>query len=85
MCARGADISAMPRTDSKTGWFIDVLAGTFGGVAQVVVGHPLDTIKTKLQLQVHTACASRNCGEPLFAGGVHAFRSLLAAEGLRGL
>src|SRR3989338_2500442 len=30
---------------------IDLLAGTTGGLFQLVVGHPLDTIKVRLQTQ----------------------------------
>lgn len=30
----------------------DIISGTAGGVAQVVAGHPLDTIKVRLQTQV---------------------------------
>ena len=29
----------------------DILSGTVGGFAQVAVGHPLDTIKTRMQMQ----------------------------------
>ncbi|KAK9766915.1 hypothetical protein K7432_003632 [Basidiobolus ranarum] len=32
------------------GWK-DFLAGSFGGMAQVLIGHPLDTIKTRLQIE----------------------------------
>ncbi|ORX85442.1 solute carrier family 25, member 20-like protein [Basidiobolus meristosporus CBS 931.73] len=32
------------------GWK-DFLAGSFGGMAQVLVGHPLDTVKTRLQIE----------------------------------
>jgi len=31
--------------------FKDLSSGTFGGIAQVVSGHPLDTIKVRLQTQ----------------------------------
>lgn len=30
---------------------IDFLAGCFGGAAGVLIGHPLDTVKVKLQTQ----------------------------------
>src|SRR3989338_9588303 len=30
----------------------DLLAGTFGGILQVIAGHPLDTVKVRLQTQI---------------------------------
>lgn len=30
-------------------WWVNVLAGCSGGVAQVIVGHPFDTLKVRLQ------------------------------------
>ncbi|CAG8545652.1 6491_t:CDS:2, partial [Scutellospora calospora] len=35
---------------SKSGWE-DFVAGSFAGMAQVAVGQPLDTIKTRLQIE----------------------------------
>lgn len=32
----------------------DLVAGTFGGILQVIAGHPLDTIKVRLQTQAMT-------------------------------
>lgn len=32
---------------------VDFLAGTVGGVASLLAGHPFDTIKTRLQAQSH--------------------------------
>ena len=29
----------------------DILSGTAGGIAQVLVGHPLDTVKVRMQAQ----------------------------------
>jgi solute carrier family 25 (mitochondrial carnitine/acylcarnitine transporter), member 20/29 len=31
--------------------FVDLGAGTFGGIMQVIAGHPLDTVKVRLQTQ----------------------------------
>ncbi|CEP08576.1 hypothetical protein [Parasitella parasitica] len=54
----------------------DVIAGTFGGWAQVLVGQPLDTIKVRMQTQRY----------PLkYRGATDCFRQLLRQEGLRGL
>ncbi|WVZ57737.1 hypothetical protein U9M48_008084 [Paspalum notatum var. saurae] len=54
----------------------DLTAGTVGGAAQLVVGHPFDTIKVKLQSQPTP---------PRYAGAGDAVRQTLAAEGARGL
>ncbi|XP_039026482.1 mitochondrial carnitine/acylcarnitine carrier-like protein [Hibiscus syriacus] len=59
----------------------DLLSGTVGGVAQLMVGHPFDTIKVKLQSQ-----SIPHPGQPpQFAGAMDAFKQTLAAEGPRGL
>ncbi|CAL4915716.1 unnamed protein product [Urochloa decumbens] len=54
----------------------DLAAGTVGGAAQLVVGHPFDTVKVKLQSQP---------APPRYAGAGDAVRQTLAAEGARGL
>ncbi|CAM9388823.1 unnamed protein product, partial [Discosporangium mesarthrocarpum] len=55
----------------------DILAGTVAGFAQVAVGHPLDTIKVRLQTQ-----SSVN---PEFTGMVDCFRQTMVKEGVAGL
>jgi len=58
----------------------DVFSGLLGGVAQVAAGHPLDTIKVRLQTQVIVP------GEkPAFDGMVDCAKKTLAAEGVKGL
>ncbi|CAN1256685.1 Mitochondrial carnitine/acylcarnitine carrier-like protein [Linum perenne] len=52
----------------------DLAAGTVGGAAQLVVGHPFDTIKVKLQSQA-----------PKFSGAIDAVKQTVAAEGMGGL
>ncbi|GAV87969.1 Mito_carr domain-containing protein [Cephalotus follicularis] len=59
----------------------DLASGTVGGAAQLVVGHPFDTIKVKLQSQ-HTPAPGQ---APKYAGAMDAVRKTVAAEGLRGL
>ncbi|KAJ1970768.1 hypothetical protein H4R35_005669 [Dimargaris xerosporica] len=54
----------------------DFVAGTMGGWAQVVVGHPFDTIKVRLQTQPDP---------PKFRSGIHCFQLTLKEEGARGL
>lgn len=59
----------------------DLTAGTVGGAAQLICGHPFDTIKVKLQSQ-----PARLPGQPpKYAGAMDAVRQTLAAEGPRGL
>lgn len=59
----------------------DLTAGTVGGAAQLIVGHPFDTIKVKLQSQ-----PAPIPGElPKFSGAMDAVKQTIAAEGPRGL
>ncbi|KAK4490417.1 hypothetical protein RD792_001094 [Penstemon davidsonii] len=59
----------------------DLTAGTFGGAAQLVCGHPFDTIKVKLQSQPSPLPGQR----PKYAGAIDAVKQTLAAEGPKGL
>uniref|UniRef100_A0A3P8QR75 Solute carrier family 25 member 20 n=1 Tax=Astatotilapia calliptera TaxID=8154 RepID=A0A3P8QR75_ASTCA len=56
-------------------------AGGFGGVCLVFAGHPLDTIKVRLQTQ-----PKPKPGESLlYAGTIDCFKKTLAKEGIKGL
>ncbi|KAF6727435.1 Mitochondrial carnitine/acylcarnitine carrier protein [Oryzias melastigma] len=56
-------------------------AGGFGGVCLVFAGHPLDTIKVRLQTQ-----PKPKPGESLlYAGTLDCFKKTLAKEGVKGL
>ncbi|TRY99209.1 hypothetical protein DNTS_028955, partial [Danionella cerebrum] len=57
------------------------IAGGLGGVCLVSVGHPLDTVKVRLQTQPKPLPG----GSPLYAGTFDCFRKTLAREGMRGL
>lgn len=59
----------------------DLAAGTVGGVAQLVVGHPFDTIKVKLQSQPTPLPGQL----PKYTGAIDAVKKTLAAEGPGGL
>ncbi|KAJ8444531.1 hypothetical protein Cgig2_028346 [Carnegiea gigantea] len=59
----------------------DLTAGTVGGAAQLIVGHPFDTIKVKLQSQPTPLPGQ----PPRYSGAMDAVRQTLAAEGPRGL
>ncbi|KAI8376307.1 mitochondrial carrier domain-containing protein [Radiomyces spectabilis] len=54
----------------------DLVAGTVGGWAQVVVGHPFDTLKVRLQTQP---------SPPIYRNAMDCFRQLVAKEGPKGL
>jgi solute carrier family 25 carnitine/acylcarnitine transporter 20/29 len=51
----------------------DLIAGTVGGWAQVVVGQPLDTIKVRLQTQP---------SPPIYRNATDCFRQLVQIEGV---
>ncbi|XP_060119068.1 mitochondrial basic amino acids transporter [Heteronotia binoei] len=56
---------------------LDFLAGCVGGAAGVMVGHPFDTVKVRLQVQ--------NIKEPLYRGTFHCFQSIIKQESALGL
>ncbi|KAJ8982882.1 hypothetical protein NQ317_004312, partial [Molorchus minor] len=56
---------------------LDFFAGCVGGVAGVIVGHPLDTVKVHLQTQ--------DLHNPKYRGTVHCLRSIISKEGIRGV
>ncbi|XP_027361000.1 mitochondrial carnitine/acylcarnitine carrier-like protein [Abrus precatorius] len=59
----------------------DLTAGTVGGAAQLIVGHPFDTIKVKLQSQPTPLPGQL----PKYSGAIDAVKQTVAAEGPRGL
>ncbi|KAG6518701.1 mitochondrial carnitine/acylcarnitine carrier-like protein [Zingiber officinale] len=59
----------------------DLAAGTIGGIAQLIVGHPFDTIKVKLQSQP----APLPGRPPKYSGAMDAVKQTVASEGPRGL
>lgn len=54
----------------------ELVAGTFGGWAQVVVGHPFDTLKVRLQTQPDP---------PKYRNAFDCFKTIVREEGFRGL
>lgn len=77
--AQGPNQETLPA--SKNAVAKDLLAGTLAGVCQLIVGHPFDTIKVKLQAQP----APPPGQPPQYAGAIDAVRKTLAAEGAAGL
>ncbi|KAH0457117.1 hypothetical protein IEQ34_015024 [Dendrobium chrysotoxum] len=59
----------------------DLTSGTIGGAAQLIVGHPFDTIKVKLQSQPVPLPGQL----PKYSGAMDAVKQTIAAEGPRGL
>ncbi|XP_063079461.1 mitochondrial basic amino acids transporter [Engraulis encrasicolus] len=56
---------------------MDFLAGCIGGAAGVLVGHPFDTVKVRLQVQ--------SVEKPLYRGTFHCFQSIIKQESMTGL
>ncbi|XP_003743595.1 mitochondrial basic amino acids transporter [Galendromus occidentalis] len=56
---------------------MDFVAGCIGGCAGVLVGHPFDTVKVRLQTQ-----DPRN---PVYRGTFHCLRSIIAKDSVSGL
>lgn len=59
----------------------DLTAGTVGGAAQLITGHPFDTIKVKLQSQPTPLPGQ----PPKYSGAIDAVKQTIAAEGPKGL
>lgn len=57
------------------------VAGCFGGVTQVLSGHPLDTIKVKLQTMSTTATTAGNSHFSIS----QVFRNIVKTKGIGGL
>ncbi|XP_041132696.1 mitochondrial basic amino acids transporter [Polyodon spathula] len=56
---------------------MDYVAGCLGGAVGVLVGHPFDTVKVRLQVQ--------NVDKPLYRGTFHCFQSIVRQESVLGL
>ncbi|XP_035534843.1 mitochondrial basic amino acids transporter [Morone saxatilis] len=56
---------------------MDFVAGCIGGAAGVLVGHPFDTVKVRLQVQ--------SVDRPLYRGTYHCFQSIIRQETVFGL
>uniref|UniRef100_A0A8C9Q723 Mitochondrial carnitine/acylcarnitine carrier protein n=1 Tax=Spermophilus dauricus TaxID=99837 RepID=A0A8C9Q723_SPEDA len=67
-----------PKTISPLKNFV---AGGFGGVCLVFVGHPLDTVKVRLQTQPPSLPGQ----PPMYSGTIDCFRKTLIREGITGL
>eukprot|EP00730_Choanoeca_flexa_P020043 TRINITY_DN9798_c0_g1_i1.p1 TRINITY_DN9798_c0_g1~~TRINITY_DN9798_c0_g1_i1.p1 ORF type:complete len:469 (+),score=67.75 TRINITY_DN9798_c0_g1_i1:220-1626(+) len=71
-------VSSLTRNESTLAAFgRDIVAGSASGIAITFVGHPLDTIKTRLQAQ--------SSSQPLYKGTWDCARQTFQQEGLHGL
>ncbi len=70
-------------TDTKVqvSAFKSFWAGGFGGMCTVATGHPLDTIKVRLQTMPHVGPGET----PLYSGTFDCARKTVTKEGFRGL
>lgn len=62
---------------ANVGGWANFASGTFGGVAGLLVGHPFDTVKVRLQSQNHLA--------PKYTSTFHCFTTILRQEKITGL
>jgi len=69
-------MDSLPSQETLLDSLKDITAGAVRGIAQVFVGHPLDTIKVRLQSQRET--------DPRFTGVIDCIRKTARNEGLLG-
>lgn len=75
-------LASSPRIDNpQLAVFKELLAGTMGGTAQILVGHPFDTVKVKLQ-SMRLPLAGQ---PPQYTGAVDVVRKVVSREGITGL
>lgn len=66
---------------------VDLIGGGVGGALLAIVGHPLDTVKSRLQNQGALSArggASSAASQVVYSGPLDAVRTMLRQEGLRG-
>jgi len=64
-----------------TNFFKSFIAGGVGGACTVMVGHPFDTVKVRLQTMPIATAGST----PLYAGTLDCFKQTIARDGFKGL
>lgn len=70
----GIELEEQPFTEDKNQVFKDLFGGTVGGICQVLVGQPFDTVKVRLQ----------SAPEGTYNGAVDVIKKLVANEGPKG-
>ncbi|XP_067384673.1 mitochondrial carnitine/acylcarnitine carrier protein isoform X2 [Channa argus] len=68
-------------TDERVSPLKNFVAGGFGGACLLLAGHPLDTIKVRLQTQPKASCGQY----VLYTGAYDCFRKTVSKEGILGL
>lgn len=72
--AMAIELEEPPLTHDNVQVYKDLFGGTMGGIAQVLVGQPFDTVKVRLQ----------SAPEGVYSGAVDVVKKLVANEGLGG-
>lgn len=72
-----APAAAVAQSSGFVKFLKDSFAGTVGGVAVTLVGHPFDTVKVRLQTQP--------TANPIYSGAIDCVRKTLQWEGVGGL
>lgn len=70
----GIEIEEQPFTSDRIQVYKDLFGGTMGGIAQVLVGQPFDTVKVRLQ----------SAPEGTYSGAGDVIKKLIASEGPSG-
>lgn len=73
--------SSAGRDNPQLGVVRELFAGTMGGTAQILVGHPFDTVKVKLQSMRLPPPGQ----PPQYTGAIDVVRKVVSREGLAGL
>jgi len=81
MASQDSNSKEKPATGKTTSPVKNFIAGGFGGTCLVFAGHPLDTIKVRLQTQPHS-----QDGKPtLYRGTFDCAKKIVQKESFRGL
>eukprot|EP00177_Eucheuma_denticulatum_P008215 GFKZ01014951.1.p1 GENE.GFKZ01014951.1~~GFKZ01014951.1.p1 ORF type:complete len:312 (-),score=37.65 GFKZ01014951.1:537-1472(-) len=73
--------SASPAESQHLAVARELFAGTVGGTAQILTGHPFDTVKVKLQSMKPPPPGQ----PPQYTGAIDVVRKVVSREGVRGL
>lgn len=76
-----SEVAAAQQTLKKVNPIKDFIAGGVGGACLVIVGHPLDTIKVRLQTQPTPQPGQA----PMYTGTADCAKQIVTKEGFRGL
>jgi solute carrier family 25 carnitine/acylcarnitine transporter 20/29 len=63
----------------------NIFAGAFGGLFSLVVGHPFDTIKVRLQTMTVKTLPDKSVSYRPYSGGIDCFSKTVSSEGFLSL